>query len=135
MSDIQKIVINNLKRIRLSKNMTQQDIADKLTKLRNTQEKRKDYTPITRATISKYENGNLGISMPLLYDLSKILEVPIPELFNSEVIYEDNDGYSIKLVNFDKKIFENLDDKTKNKMIDDAIYELSKLKHEMNQKK
>lgn len=119
--------------------MTQQDIANKLFELKSNREN-VDNTPITRATISKYENGKLGISLTTLLDLSKILKIGVDELFYSqniykEDIYNDNEGYSIKLLNFNKKEFENLDNETKNKMIDDAIFELSNLKYEMNHKK
>ncbi len=142
-NDIQKLVSINFKKIRISRNLTQQDIADKINKLRRSHSDKKDYTPITRATISKYESGKLMISLTMLNDLCQVLNIKLTEIFkdldnnksfSNEKVYKDDD-YVINFINFDKEEFEKLDKDTKNKLIDDAIFELSKLKHEINQKK
>lgn len=142
-NDIQKLVSINFKKIRISRKLTQQDIADKINKLRRSHSDKKKYTPITRATISKYESGKLMISLTMLNDLCQVLNIKLTEIFkdldnnksfSNEKVYKDDD-YVINFINFDKEEFEKLDKDTKNKLIDDAIFELSKLKHEINQKK
>ena len=80
-NDIQKLVSINFKKIRISRNLTQQDIADKINKLRRSHSDKKKYTPITRATISKYESGKLMISLTMLNDLCQVLNIKLTEIF------------------------------------------------------
>ena len=99
-NDIQKLVSINFKKIRISRNLTQQDIADKINKLRKSHSDKKKYTPITRATISKYESGKLMISLAMLNDLCQVLNIKLTEIFkdldnnksfSNEKVYKDDD--------------------------------------------
>ena len=133
-----------MKKLRIERNMTQQDIAKSLSNLKSERNKMMksnniiDEPQITRATISKYETGKLGMSLTTLLDLTNILEIPLSILigqdYKSHEIYKDEHGYSIKILNFENSNFNELDNDIKNKIIDDAIYELSKIKKEMNNK-
>lgn len=63
-------VLNNIKRIRLTKNLTQEYIATKLN--------------ITQEAYSKIESGETNISLKHLGLISETLEVPLHDLLDSE---------------------------------------------------
>lgn len=52
---------------RRSKGLTQQQLADKMD--------------VNYETISRMENANTGISLDMLFELSKALEVPLSDIF------------------------------------------------------
>lgn len=65
--NLKKYTGSVIKKLREGKNMSQDDLAEKL----NT----------TRQTISRYENGNRGINQELLFQLATIFDVSINEFF------------------------------------------------------
>lgn len=127
--------------------MTQQELASELTKLKIKRENilfkekiinKVDNTPIIRATISKYENGKLGMNQDILYDLSNIFDVTVDKFFpyikEEKEIYKDKDGFTISYSNINNQNFDNLSDDEKKHILDQAIFELSKLKLEIYNK-
>ena len=62
---------NNLKDLRKSKNISQNDLADKLS--------------VSRQTVNSIENGKFDPSLTLAIKLTKYFKVPLEEIF----IYED----------------------------------------------
>ena len=72
-----------LKQIRLEKGMTQQEVAAQLTVLKN------DHTVVTRQTISKYENGERGMNLEVISELSTIFQISVNYFFPNPVFLED----------------------------------------------
>lgn len=62
---------NNLKDLRKSKNISQNDLADELS--------------VSRQTVNSIENGKFDPSLTLAIKLTKYFKVPLEEIF----IYED----------------------------------------------
>ena len=62
---------NNLKDLRKSKNISQNDLADELS--------------VSRQTVNSVENGKFDPSLTLAIKLTKYFKVPLEEIF----IYED----------------------------------------------
>lgn len=65
--ELLKYAGNQLKKIRIQKNLTQEELAERL----NT----------TKQSIGRYENGTRGINQDLLYQLSDLFSVPISFFF------------------------------------------------------
>lgn len=65
--DLRKYAGNIIKKLREHRNMTQDELAEEL----NT----------TRQAVSRYENGDRGVSQDLLFKLASIFKVPIDEFF------------------------------------------------------
>ena len=66
MSEINKHVGKQIKQYRKNKHMTLQQLADAICK--------------SRATVSKYENGEITIDIETLYEISQVLEISINQL-------------------------------------------------------
>lgn len=64
--DIARQIGNNIKYYRIRKNMSIQELADAVCK--------------SRATMYKYENGQIIMDINVLYDLAEVLEVPVDHL-------------------------------------------------------
>jgi len=64
-------ISENIKNLRLSNNMTQEKLAEKLS--------------VTRQTVSCWENGKSEPDIETLMKLSKIFDININELLNSEI--------------------------------------------------
>ena len=62
---------NNLKDLRKSKNISQNDLADELS--------------VSRQTVNSIENGKFDPSLTIAIKLTKYFKVPLEEIF----IYED----------------------------------------------
>lgn len=65
--NLRKYAGNVIKKLREHRNMTQDELADKLG--------------ITRQAISRYENGDRGVNQDLLFRLANFFKVPIDEFF------------------------------------------------------
>ena len=77
MEDINKFVGKQIRQYRKANKMTLQQLADAIYK--------------SRATVSKYENGEITIDISTLYEISKVLDVHINELTSyHEVKTQDN---------------------------------------------
>lgn len=83
-ANLKKYAGEVIKKLREHKNMTQDELAEKLE--------------ITRQAVSRYENGDRGINQDLLFKLSVIFNVKIDEFFPPI-----NNGY-------DKEILSNEDE-------------------------
>lgn len=79
-----------LKKLRISKKMSQEELAEKLTECKNKREKilidkgvtkKNNNLLITRATISKYELGKIRMNQDVLFDFCNIFNVPIDYFF------------------------------------------------------
>lgn len=66
MKNLNKIVGNNIKKIRKENNLTQRQLAD--------------FLKICESSISKYEKGTTDISISKLGELSKIFNIPVVKL-------------------------------------------------------
>lgn len=66
MKNLNKIVGNNIKKIRKENNLTQRQLAD--------------YLKICESSISKYEKGTTDIPISKLGELSKIFNIPVVKL-------------------------------------------------------
>lgn len=66
MTTLNKIVGNNIKKIRKENNLTQRQLAD--------------YLKICESSVSKYEKGTTDISLSKLSELSKIFNTPVVKL-------------------------------------------------------
>ena len=71
MSNKKIVFSNNLKEHRIRRNLTQQQLADKVG--------------VTRQAISHYENDIRNINLDILVALAKILDVRIDDLITKEV--------------------------------------------------
>lgn len=98
-SFVQLYSANKLKELRKKSNITQDELAEMLSKLKKEREeelfksgiiKKKSNTNITRQTISKYELGNLEMSLDIIYDLTKIFNIPINIFFPT---FHANENY------------------------------------------
>lgn len=63
-------VHNKIKQLRINKNMTQQQLADAISK--------------TLSTVKKYETGQIMLNIDTLYDISKALNVDVKYFFDNE---------------------------------------------------
>lgn len=79
-----------LKKLRVKRNMAQEEVAQQLTLLKLEREnlllkngkiKKIDEKPITRQTVSKYELGKIGMNQDVLFDLCKIFNTSINDFF------------------------------------------------------
>lgn len=144
--ELRKYAANVLKKLRTQKNISQEELAEELTKYKLEREQKmnqfdpKYFKPITRQTVSKYELGRLGMNQDILFDLSKIFKVTVDDFFpindiNTEMpfskIISDND-YSIEIKT--SIPFEQLPKEEQQEMIDNAMEELLKVKKETRQK-
>ena len=99
-NDIQRIVGNNIKTIRLSKGMTQEQLAERLDRSVN--------------FVSLIELGKSGMSVPTIIDICNILEIDVNCIFKGLIDYEmkENDKNIIDniliLSNEDKEVVEHL---------------------------
>lgn len=66
MKNLNKIVGNNIKKLRKENNLTQRQLAD--------------YLKICESSVSKYEKGTTDISLSKLSELSKIFNTPVVKL-------------------------------------------------------
>lgn len=72
------IVSNNIKKYRKQRCMTQKELAEKLNK--------------SEITIRKYESGDISLSIDILNQISKILDIhPLDLLYNSEQLNKEVD--------------------------------------------
>lgn len=87
---IKKFGGEKLKELRTRHSMSQEEIAQQLTILKNERQKKLfekgliteiDETPITKQTVSKYELGIRGMNQDILFDLSNIFHVTIDDFF------------------------------------------------------
>lgn len=74
MSNINKQVGERIRKYRKANHMTIQNLADSIYK--------------SKATVSKYEKGDITIDIQTLYDISKVLDVHIHQLINDEQNYK-----------------------------------------------
>ncbi len=63
-------VHNKIKQLRINRNMTQQQLADAISK--------------TLSTVKKYETGQIMLNIDTLYDISKALNVDIKYFFDDD---------------------------------------------------
>lgn len=75
--DIARAIGNNIKYYRTQKNLSIQELADAVCK--------------SRATMYKYENGQIVMDINTLYDLAEVLEVPVDHLLYQPPM-EENAG-------------------------------------------
>ncbi len=66
MSEINACIGNNIRQHRKARGLTLQELAESIHK--------------SRATVSKYETGDISLDISTLYDISSVLEVPIGRL-------------------------------------------------------
>lgn len=127
-----------LKKLRVEREMTQQMLARELTIFRNGRED----SVVTRQTISKYENGERGMSLEMISDLSTILKVPVSYFFpNSETLQNtvgrqttnlysktivDEDGFSLEVKT--SVPFDTLDLEVQKEIMDASMEELLEFK-------
>lgn len=74
--DIARQIGNNIKYYRTRKNLSIQELADAVCK--------------SRATMYKYENGQIIMDINVLYDLAKVLEVPVDHLLYQPPMPKDD---------------------------------------------
>ena len=74
--DIAKQIGNNIKYYRIRKNFSIQKLAKAVCK--------------SRSTMYKYENGQITMDINVLYDLAKVLEVPVDHLLYQPPIARDD---------------------------------------------
>lgn len=128
-----------LKNIRVEKGLTQAQLAHKLTELKQKHDKN---SIVTRQTISKYENGERGMSLEMIADISSVLDIPVnyffpnqttlentiekqtTELFSKTII--DEDGYSLEIKTTIP--FDNLTIEEQKEIMDSAMEELLEFK-------
>ena len=101
---------NKLKELREKNNLTQEELAEELTKrkLKREEELYKnkkipkiDNTPITRQTVSKYENATIGMNQDILFDVASIFGKSINDFFPSSNFKYDTVDNFIKECNDD----------------------------------
>lgn len=128
-----------LKTIRLERGMTQQVLAHRLSELKHSHH---DSTIVTRQTISKYENGERGMNLEMIADLSTVLDVPVNYFFPNPVSLEnamirqtnnlfsktviDDDGFCLEIKT--PIPFDELDVVTQKEIMDSSMQELLELK-------
>ncbi len=129
-----QMVGEKLRNLRNLRGMRQQDVVEKLIASKDTH-----YIPyyISRQTISKYENGERGMTLEMLFNLAKILEVPVSYFFTSEedqkIFHNDSEGivtnekFSLNITM--NPTFSKLSNQEKGQIIDDIIEELHSLKN------
>lgn len=131
-----------LKNLRLEKGLTQQALAQALS---NRKKEQHDDMIVTRQTISKYENGERGMNLEMIFDLSAILGVPVNYFFPSTDVFEetilnqtpnmfsktivDDEGFSLEIKT--PIPFDQLDREEQKEIMDSAMEELIKLKKEI----
>lgn len=99
-SDILQIVGNNIRTIRLSKNLTQEQMAEKLGRSTN--------------FVSLIELGKSGVSIETIIDICNILDINSESVFKGLLDYEikDKDKFIIETIstlsNEDKEVVKNL---------------------------
>lgn len=76
--DIARQIGNNIKHYRTRKNLSIQELADAVCK--------------SRATMYKYENGQIIMDINVLYDLAEVLEVPVDHLLYQPPMTRDDPG-------------------------------------------
>jgi len=128
-----------LRKLRIERNMTQQSLAQELTELK------KNYNEpsvVTRQTISKYENGERGMSLETISDLANIFQIPVNYFFpnsgtfNTAVEHQthnlfskiivDDDGFSLEIKTAIP--FDELDLEEQKEIMDSSMEELLELK-------
>lgn len=77
MGDLTQEVGKNIKAFRKKKGMTIQELADRLCK--------------SKATVSKYENGQIAIDIETLYETAKALDIHVDQLLCGETMREQLD--------------------------------------------
>lgn len=97
-SNVLQIIGNNIKTIRQSREMTQEQVAEELNKSNN--------------WVSLIELGKLSLNAPTIIEICNLFEVDTSVIFNGLVEYKIKDKKIIDslsiLSNEDKKIIENL---------------------------
>jgi len=88
MSDISALVGENIRRIRKSKKISIQSVADTIHK--------------SKSTVAKYETGDLGIDVDTLYQFSEALNVPVDQLLVPQIWVSDNTAADIHLPEYYK---------------------------------
>lgn len=123
----------NLKYIREKIGLTKNELAKKMH--------------VSQSTVSRWESGEMGITVEKAYELSLILDVPLPELvgkdietlsndISKEYVYtktiSDEDGYTVEIKT--TLPFEKLPKDEQQELIDSAMEDLLKAKKEIRQK-
>lgn len=142
--DLKKYSGVQLKNKRIEKGLTQADLARLLTEFKKGQD---DDSVVTRQTISKYENGERGMNLEMISDLSRILEVPVSYFFPSPNYLEntievqtttlfsktilDDEGFSLEIKT--NIPFDDLSLDEQKEIMDSAMEELLALKKEIRQ--
>jgi transcriptional regulator with XRE-family HTH domain len=47
---------------------------------------------VSQSTITRWEEGEMGITIDNVYELSKILNIPLPDLIGTDLRKDDNNG-------------------------------------------
>ena len=84
MEDINKYTGNKIRNYRKMKQLTLQQLADRIHK--------------SRATVSKYENGEIALDLPTLYDICGALEVRMEQLCDYH--QENNEEENLDMVGY-----------------------------------
>jgi len=76
---------NNIKKYRKAKNITQEEMADKLN--------------VSRQSYINYENGDTEPSFDTLKNISRILNTSIDDLLGNSLFFENNDTTVDNIIN------------------------------------
>lgn len=74
---------SNLKFLREKNNMSRTELAKKLN--------------VHQSTVSRWENGEMGATVDNAVDISKVLNIPLPDLIGRDLRLSENNSYDNKI--------------------------------------
>jgi len=125
-----------LREIRMELGLTQQEVAFLLSHFKE------DSHYVSRQTISKYENGERGMNLEVISDLSQVLKVPVQYFFAPSEIQNSSESFTlsifetedISLILHTKQKFNQLSFDKQCDLIDCMLEELLKFKRDFYRK-